>query len=117
MKDNPGVERLWGSCEGNLVGGFIIGDPGRYVEKALETDISIGAPLGNVERGSYNGDVERRMEEGSRNGVSFYEGVLWGESGGGSFTGDPENVLSKALEMGICFHKGPAFGENGGTLS
>ena len=40
-------------------GDFINGDPGRYVEKGLETDISIGAPLGNLEGGSYTGDVER----------------------------------------------------------
>jgi len=44
---------------GTWWGGFITGDPGRYVEKALETGISIVAPLGNLERGSYNGDVER----------------------------------------------------------
>ena len=37
---------------------FITGDPGRYVEKILETGISIGAALGNLEGGSYNGDVE-----------------------------------------------------------
>jgi hypothetical protein len=46
-------------CGGNLEGVFNTGDTGRYVEKALETGISIGAPLGNLEGGSYNGDVER----------------------------------------------------------
>jgi len=50
---------LWELCEGNLVGDFLTGDPERYVEKALETDISIGAPLGKVEGGSNTGDVER----------------------------------------------------------
>ena len=44
---------------GTWLGDFITEDPGRYVEKALETDISIGAPLGNLGGGSYTGDVER----------------------------------------------------------
>jgi len=44
---------------GTWRGDFITCDPGRYVEKPLETGISIGAPLGNLEGGSYNGDVER----------------------------------------------------------
>jgi len=44
---------------GTWLGDFFTGDRGRYVEKVLETGISIGAPLGNVEWGSYNGDVER----------------------------------------------------------
>jgi hypothetical protein len=30
-----------------------------YIEKALETGMSIGVPLGNLEGGSYTGDVER----------------------------------------------------------
>ena len=38
---------------------FITWDPGGYVEKALETGMSIGAPLGNLEGGSYTGDDER----------------------------------------------------------
>jgi len=46
------VKRIWW-------GDFITGDHGRYVEKALEMGISIGAPLGNLEGGSYNEDVER----------------------------------------------------------
>ena len=44
---------------GTWRGDFITWDPGRHVEKALETGISIGAPLGNLEGDSYNGDVER----------------------------------------------------------
>jgi hypothetical protein len=40
-------------------GDFITGDPGRCVEKTVETGISIGAPLGNLEGGSCTGDVER----------------------------------------------------------
>jgi len=57
--ESRGAASLRELCEGNLVGDFITGDPGRYVEKALEAGISIGAPLGNLEGGSYNGDVER----------------------------------------------------------
>jgi len=40
-------------------GYFITGDPGRYVEKAPDTGISIGAPLGNLEGGLFTWDVER----------------------------------------------------------
>ena len=38
-------------------------DPEGYVEKALETGISIGAPLGNLEAGSFTRDFERWMKE------------------------------------------------------
>jgi hypothetical protein len=58
------------------VGDFITGDPGRYVEKALETGIFKGAPLGNLKGGSYTGGVERLMKEGSKNGASLSEGAL-----------------------------------------
>jgi len=44
---------------GTWWGDFITGNRGRYVENALEMIISIGAPLGNQEGGSYNGGVER----------------------------------------------------------
>jgi hypothetical protein len=57
--DSRGGASLREFCEGNLVGDFITGDPGRNVEKALGTGISIGVPLGNLEGGLYNGDVER----------------------------------------------------------
>ena len=32
---------LWAFCEGNLEGGFFTEDPEGYVEKALETGISL----------------------------------------------------------------------------
>jgi len=44
---------------GTWWGDFITGNPGIYVEKALERCVSIGAPLGNLEGGSCTGDVER----------------------------------------------------------
>ena len=42
MKGALGLEHLSlrELCEGNLEGGFITRDPGRYVEKALEAGIS-----------------------------------------------------------------------------
>jgi len=46
---------------GTWWGDFITGDPGIYVEKILETGISVGAPLGNREGGSY---TERLKDEG-----------------------------------------------------
>jgi hypothetical protein len=59
MKGTLGVERLSlrELCDGNLVRDFITGDPGRYVEKALEMGIFKGAPLGNLEWGSNTGGI------------------------------------------------------------
>jgi len=52
---------LYALCvRGTWWGDFITGNHGRYVEKALETGILIGVLLGNLEGGSYTGDVERR---------------------------------------------------------
>jgi hypothetical protein len=58
MKGTLEVERLsvWAICEGNLVGGegdYFTGDPGGYVEKALEKRIclhrgSAGEPGGGL---------------------------------------------------------------------
>jgi len=60
MKGSPAVELLYGSSvKGTWWGDFITGNSGKYVEKALEMGISVRAPLGNLERGSYTGDVER----------------------------------------------------------
>jgi hypothetical protein len=42
--------------------GSLAGDPEGCVEKALETVISMGAPLGNLLEGSSTGDFERRMK-------------------------------------------------------
>ena len=42
---------------------------------------------------------------------------LWGEPGGRApLLRIPKDMLSKDLEMGVCSHRGPAFGEHGGTL-
>jgi hypothetical protein len=48
------LKRLHGGPEGS----FFTGDPGRYVEKALETGISLyrGPALGNLEEGSSTWD-------------------------------------------------------------
>jgi hypothetical protein len=48
---------LWALCEGNLEEGFFTEDPEGYVEKALETVISVGVPLGNLEGGSFAGTL------------------------------------------------------------
>jgi hypothetical protein len=43
---------LWALCEGNLEGGSFTGDPEGYVEKALETGISLHrGPDGKPGRG------------------------------------------------------------------
>ena len=61
------------------------------VEKALETGISIGDPLENLEGGSYTGDVEKWKKEGSRNGAYLSEGGQWG----GNWRGVPLLVTPK----------------------
>ena len=38
--------------------------------------LSIGVPLGNLERGSFTRDFETRMKEGSGNGASLSVGVV-----------------------------------------
>ena len=43
---------------GTWWGDFIPGDPGRYVEKAMERGIFIGATLRNLEGGSYIGKLK-----------------------------------------------------------
>ena len=53
-------------------------------KKASGTRISIGAPLQlrrtwNLEGGSYTGDFERCMKEGSSNGASLSEGLHEGD--------------------------------------
>ena len=57
---------LWELCEGNLEGASFTGDPEGYVEKALETGISLhtGPTMaeGNLEQGSSTVDFERWMK-------------------------------------------------------
>jgi len=58
------------------------------LKRASGTRISIGAPLQlrrtwNLEVGSYTGDFERYMEEGSSNGASLSEGLHEGDLAGG----------------------------------
>jgi len=57
--------------------------------------LSIGAPLGNLEGGSYTRDLD--------------------ECRRAPILGIPKDMLSKAPEMGICIHRGPT-GEPGKGL-
>ena len=66
--------------------------------------LSIGAPLGNLEGGSYTGDFEILMKEGSGNGASVSVVTR----------GTPKVMPNEALERGICFHRGPVWGNMGG---
>ena len=101
---------LWGSSvRGTWRGGdFNTGDPGRYVENAMETDISFhSGPTGEHGRGLV---YQRRwkMKEGSRNGASL-SGALWGEPGGGFFTGDPERYVKQCSRNERLLPHGPSF--------
>ena len=80
------------SGSASLSEGALWGEPGRRVlywghwrmcigRLWRQASLSIGAPLGNLEGGSYTGDAERWMTEDS-NGASLSEGALWGEPGG-----------------------------------
>jgi len=58
---------------------------------------SIGAPLQlrrtwNLEGGSYTGDCERYMEEGSSNGASLSEGLHEGDQEGGPLYWGPQKM-------------------------
>jgi len=55
---------LWGSVKGTWREGFLSGDLEGYLEKALETGISLhrGSDLGNLEEGSSTGDFESWMK-------------------------------------------------------
>jgi hypothetical protein len=92
------------------------------LKKALGMGISIVAPLllsrtWNLVGGSYTGDFERCMKEGSSNRSSIYERLHEGGPGGRApLLETPKDMSSKALEMGVCFHSGPAFGKHGGAL-
>jgi len=51
---------LWALCEGNLEGGgTFTGNPEDYVEKALETDISLHRGLAGETGSSFTRDFER----------------------------------------------------------
>jgi hypothetical protein len=73
------------------------------LSKALETDIyRYGAPFGNLERGSFNGELGKRTEVGSGKRAPLSGGALQGETG----VNVPSlNILAekyvKALETGI----------------
>jgi len=63
------------------------------MEKRLwrRASLSIEARLGNLVAGSYTGDVETGMKEGSRNGASLLTELCEREPGGwGYFNVDPE---------------------------
>ena len=77
-------------CGGGLRGSFFIGDPGIILRKSPDTDISLhGGPVsseGNLVfggGGSYTGDFDRLMKEGSSGGASLCEGFHQGGLEGG----------------------------------
>jgi hypothetical protein len=66
-------------CERNMEGGGLLYWGHWKICKGglwKQTSLSIGAPLGNLEGGSYTGGFARWMKEGSRNGASLSEGAL-----------------------------------------
>ena len=66
LKGALGMECLspWGSVKGTWREGSLSGGPEGYLEKALETGISLhrGSDLGNLEEGSSTGDFESWMK-------------------------------------------------------
>ena len=106
------VGALWGEAGG----GVLYWGPWRLCRERhwRQASLSIGALLGNLEGGSYTGDLKKRMES-SGNGTFLTVGALWGEPGGRvPLLGTLKDMLSKALEMGVCFHRGPILGNMGG---
>ena len=80
--------------EENLEGGLLYWGPWRMCKGRLwrRASLSIGAPLGNLEVGSYTGDFGKRRKEGYRNGASLCEGAVWGELQGGLAYGGPRRM-------------------------
>jgi hypothetical protein len=76
--------------------GSLAGDPERYVEKALETGISLyrGPILGNLEEGSSTRDFNMWMKGASVDEASLSEEVLWGPWWS-FFTGDHGRYVKK----------------------
>jgi hypothetical protein len=90
-------------------------------KKASGTGISIGAPLHlrrtwNLEGGSYIGDFERRMKEGSSNRASISEGLHEGDLEGGFLYWRPQKICQVRLWKWVSASSGPAFGKHGGAL-
>jgi len=99
-------------------GDSFTGDPGGYVEKALEMGISLyRGPAGEPGRGLINQGLTRDFERHIKGALEeeclslreLCEGNL---EGGAPLLGTLEDVKRKALEMGISLHRGPS-GEHG----
>jgi len=89
-------------------GGLLYWGPWRMCKGRLQrqASLSIGAPLRNLEGGSYTGYFERWMNDSSRNGASLSEGALWEKPGErATLLGTRKVMLSKALEMDVRFRR------------
>ena len=105
-----GVSLCGSSVKGTWREGFLAGDPGGYVEKALETGISFhrGLTLGNLEEGSFSGDFERRMKGALGWGFSLSDEALRrGPLGGAPSLGTQEDMFRWSQDMGISLQRGP----------
>jgi hypothetical protein len=71
-------------------GGYLTGDPEGYLEGSGDGHLSIGAPLGNLERGSFTGDFERWMRQ-----VSLRTSLAGGPGEGGPSNGNVESLLKE----------------------
>jgi len=105
---------LWALCEGNLEWGTFPEDPEGYVEKALETGISLYmGPAGESGMGLICQGILEMDEGDCRSGASlreFWEGNLMG----GFITGNPRRYVEKVLGTGISI--GPRWGTWKGAL-
>ena len=90
--------------------GYLAGDPGGYVEKALEMGISFqGAQLENLEEGSPTRDFERWMKGALGMDCLSLKRLSREdlEGRGAPLLGTLEEMLRKAPETGISLHRGP----------
>jgi hypothetical protein len=111
---------LWEHCNGNLDGGLLYWGLWRICKGRLwrRASLSIGVPLGNLERGSCTGDAERWIKEGSGNGVSLslwelYEGNL---EEGSPLLGTRTISQVRLLKWASVSIGSPVAGEHGDTL-
>ena len=88
-------------------------DPEGYAEEGSgDVHLSIGAPLGNLEGGSFPGNFKRWMGR-----VSLSVGAPLGDLGRGvRSTRNFENSLKEGSGYGVSFSMGALLGEPGGGL-
>ena len=88
-------------------GGSFAGDLAGYVEEGSGNEhLSLGTPLGNLERDSFTGDFERWMRR-----VSLFVGSRWGPVEGDTSIGNFGKSMKEGSGCRVTFCTGALLGE------